>query len=84
MSEKTERVLTVSQQTVIDWINGHEEQGRFLNEMGVLSNEELAAGVAKDEKIKLQIEADPALAEKIATEGDEAAEEDMQELARQA
>lgn len=75
------RNLTASQQQVEDWINGHEEQGRFLNELGLVSDEELAAGIAKDEKIKLQIEANPELADKIVNEDPETAAEDLNALA---
>lgn len=64
-SGKTTRTLTVNQQRVEEWINDHEDQGRFLNELGLLSDEELAAGIAKDEEIRLQIEMDPAKADEI-------------------
>lgn len=81
----TERTLTVPQQTLEAWINNHEEQGRFLNEMGIISDEELAAAIQKDEKIKLVVQLDPALAKKVLEEyqaGDEEqAEQDLRDAA---
>lgn len=67
-SEKTTRTLTVNQRTVEEWINNHEEQGRFMNELGLVSDAELAAGIADDEAIRLKIEADSAEADKIVRE----------------
>jgi hypothetical protein len=64
-SGKTMRTLTTNQRTVEDWINNHEEQGKFLNQLGLVSDEELAAGIDADEQIRLKIEADPAEADKI-------------------
>lgn len=64
-SGKTTRTLTVNQQKVEQWINDHEDQGRFLNELGLLSDAELAAGIHNDEEIRLMIETDPAKADEI-------------------
>ena len=65
------RTLTLSQEKLEAYIDDSEDAGRFLNAMGVISDEELAAGIHKDEEFRVKIEADPQLAERKAEELDE-------------
>lgn len=70
-SEGTTRTLTVDQKRIEDWINNHEDQNEFFNALGVLTDEELAAAKATDEKFRLAIEMDPELAKQRAEEADQ-------------
>lgn len=63
MAEKKVRELTVAQQAVEQYISEHEDIGEFLVGMGLIEQDEYDAGIAADEKFKLRIEADEALAE---------------------
>jgi len=62
------RTLTLSQEKLEAYIDESEDAGRFLNAMGVISDEELAAGIHMDEEFRVNIEADPQLAERKAEE----------------
>ena len=62
------RTLTLSQEKLEAYIDESEDAGRFLNAMGVISDEELAAGIHMDEEFRVKIEADPQLAERKAEE----------------
>lgn len=53
-----ERTLTLNQQKLEEYIDDHEDGGRFLNAMGLISDEELAAGIHKDEEFRVSIELD--------------------------
>lgn len=69
-SEKTTRTLTVDQKRIEDWINNHEDQNEFFNALGVLTDAELAAAKATDEKFRLAIEMDPDLAKQRVEDAD--------------
>jgi len=60
----TTRILTINQQKLEDWINEQEDTGQFLNAMGVITNEELAAGVHQLEDFRVKVEADTSFADK--------------------
>lgn len=70
MSEKNTRTLnlTQNQQKLEDWINDSEESGRLLNALGIISDEELAAGIHKEENFRVRVEMDPAYADQKAAE----------------
>lgn len=67
MSDKT-RTLTLSQQKLEAYIDEHEDAGRFLNAMGIISDDELAAGIQNDEDFRVEIEVDSSFAEQKAEE----------------
>lgn len=74
MSEKTgkiTRTLTINQQKLEAYLDNEEDTGGFLVAMGVISNEELAAAVHKDEEFRLKIEVDSSFADAKAKELDE-------------
>jgi hypothetical protein len=60
-----DRTLTLSQQKLEDAINDHETLGQFLVDAGILDQEEFNDGLTKDERFRLKIEADAALADAI-------------------
>lgn len=66
-----ERVWTYNQQLLEDFINDDEDSGRMLNALGIISDEELAAGIHLDEEFRVRIENDPKLADKKVAELDE-------------
>jgi hypothetical protein len=68
------RTFTIDQQKLEDWINESEEAGNFLNAMGVISDEELAADVHKLEDFRVKVEADPNYATRVAAEADQTGE----------
>lgn len=69
MSDKTgtTRTLTINQQKLEKWIEDQEDAGEFLNAMGVLSDEELAAGIHQLEDFRVKVELDPAYADQKET-----------------
>ncbi len=84
MSDKKQRTLTVSQKTVEDWINSSEESGQFLNALGLISDEELAAGIHKEEELRVKIEADPEMAEAIVRQNEQTGEDGEETVERAA
>lgn len=67
----TLRTLTLNQQKLEEYINGDEDAGQFLQAMGVITKEELAAGIHQDEEFRVKIEADSSFADQKAAELDE-------------
>lgn len=63
MGEEKTRVWTYNQQALEDYINDDEDSGRLLNALGIISDEELAAGIHKDEDFRVRIENDASLAD---------------------
>jgi predicted NUDIX family phosphoesterase len=67
----SENVRTISQKSLEEYINENEEAGQMLNALGVISDEELVAGVHKMEEFRVRILADANYAEKEAEELEE-------------
>lgn len=70
MSENV-RTLVInssSLQTLEDFINSEEDTGMLLNQLGIISDDELAAAVHMMEDFRVKVEADPSLAEAKAKE----------------
>lgn len=70
-SENTTRTWTVDQQLLEDYINDDEDSGNFLAAMGIITKEELAAGIHQDEDFRVKVELDPEFASKKARELEE-------------
>lgn len=73
MSENV-RVLKIDNaalQKLESFINDQEDMGQFLNAMGLLGDDELAAGIHKLEDFRVKVEADPELAASKARELEE-------------
>lgn len=66
-----ERVWTYNQEQLEEYINSDEDSGRMLNMLGIITDEELAAGIHKDEEFRVRIENDPVLADQKVEELEE-------------
>lgn len=56
MGKNEGSLRTVSLQDVEDWINEQEDVGEMLNELGIITDEEKAAGIHKLEDFRVKIE----------------------------
>jgi hypothetical protein len=81
MKMTKERVWTYNQEQLEEYINDDEDSGRLLNALGIITDEELAAGIHKDEEFRVRIEQDPALADRKMEELEETGQ--ISELAKE-